>query len=63
MPKQKFLKRTFKGPAEFFRLTWYAISRFGRFVRLTSRGVMTLQFREQLMLAVTGVNRCRARPA
>ncbi len=55
----KFSKRTYKSPQEFFSDVLFPLKNRRNLLELSSGTLISLAFRERLMLAVTAVNGCR----
>ena len=55
----KFKKRTYKNPCEFFKDLWFLTKNSGKIRKTMKSGIISDEFRERLMLAVTAVNGCK----
>ena len=55
----KFKKRTYKNPADFFKDLWFLTKNSGKIRKTMKSGIISDEFRERLMLAVTAVNGCK----
>ena len=55
----KFKKRTYKNPCEFFKDFWFLTKNSGKIRKTMKSGIISDEFRERLMLAVTAVNGCK----
>lgn len=58
MSQNRFTKRFYQNPFDFFQDVAYILTHAPR-TRALMRGILTPAFRERLMLAVTAVNACR----
>ncbi|MFA5628672.1 MAG: carboxymuconolactone decarboxylase family protein [Dehalococcoidales bacterium] len=55
----KFKKRTYKNPAVFFRDVCFLTKNRSKIKKVVKSNIVSPQFQERLMLAVTAVNDCR----
>jgi len=55
----EFNKRIYKNPKDIFGDLWFPIRNRSRLREIAKRKLISLAFRERLMLAVTAVNGCR----
>jgi AhpD family alkylhydroperoxidase len=55
----KFKKRTYKNPCAFFKDLWFLTKNSGKIRKTMKSGIISPEFRERLMLAVTAVNGCK----
>ncbi|MBN1856655.1 MAG: carboxymuconolactone decarboxylase family protein [Dehalococcoidia bacterium] len=55
----RFNRRYYKNPGEFLRDFWFPISNRKKLKEAREKGLVSVAFRERLMMAVTAVNGCR----